>query len=170
MSFSLPCSIIWILVNRSTTSPRRRLSNSGRAKFLGRISFRRLFSFSMARMASSMTVPISGVCALAEISFHLAPAGTKKIPSDVYSSISSSKPSPSATNSLCFSSKRSDIYFRKIRPKTTFLYSDASMLPRRTQAASHICFSNPMSAVFFSAMIICLRSQAFPIWRQSNRL
>ena len=156
MSFSLPCSIIWILVNKSTTSPSLRLSSSGRAKFLGKISFKRLFSFSMARMASSIIVPISGVCAFFAISFQRAPAGTKKIPSDVYSSISSSNPSPSSTSPWYLSSNLSEIYFKKINPRTTFLYSDASILPRSTQAASHICFSNPISAVFLSAILVFL--------------
>ena len=148
MSFSFPCSIMRMLVKRSTTSPSRRLSSSGRAKFFGRISFSRLFSFSMARMASSIAVPISCVCALSLMSSHRAPCGTKKIPSEVYSSISSSKPSPSATSSRCFSSNRSEMYLRKIRPNTTFLYSDASILPRSTHAAFQICFSKPISALF----------------------
>ena len=47
-----------------------------------------------------------------------------------------------------FASKLSEIYFRKMRPRMTFLYSDASMFPRRTHAASHISFSKPISAVF----------------------
>ena len=55
--------------------------------------------FSILRMASSMIMPISGVCAAAEITLHLAFSGTKKIFSAVYSSLSSSKPSPSATRS-----------------------------------------------------------------------
>ena len=142
--------------NKGITSPSLRLSSSGRAKFLGRMSFRRLFSFSIARMASSITVPISGVCAFAAISLHRAPTGTKKIPSEVYSSISSSKPSPSANNSLYLSSKRSEIYFRNIKPSTTLLYSDASKLPRNTHAAFHICFSKPISAVFFPAITMSI--------------
>ena len=153
ISFSSPCSIIWIFVKRSTTSPNLRLSNLGRAKFLGNISFRRLFSFSIARIALSITVPISGVCACRAISLHLASAGTKKIPSDVYSSISSSNPSPSASNALYFSSNRLEIYFKKIRPNTTLLYSDASRFPINTHAAFQICFSNPISAVFLSAIL-----------------
>ena len=116
------------------------------------MSFKRLFSFSIALIASSITVPISGVCAFAAISLQRAFTGTKKIPSEVYSSISSSKPSPSSTNSLYFPSKRSEIYFRKINPRTTFLYSDASIFPRNTQAASQICFSKPISAVFLAAI------------------
>ena len=42
-----------------------------------------------------------------------------------------------------------EIYFKKISPKTTDLYSEASILPRSTQAASQICFSNPILTVGF---------------------
>ena len=159
MSLLSPCSTILMLVNRSTTLPRRRLSSSWRAKFLGRMSLRRLFSRSMARMASSMTVPISGVCAAAAITPHRALSGTKKMFSAVYSSLSSSKPSPSATSSLYFVSKRSDMYFKKIRPSTTDLYSDASMFPRSTQAASQICFSKPILLVFVSGIFLSSKRQ-----------
>src|SRR5690606_33190669 len=38
------------------------------------------------------------------------------------------------------------MYLRKIRPKTTCLYSDASMLPRNTSAAFQISCSKPTSA------------------------
>ena len=152
MSLLSPCSTIWILVNKSTTSPRRRLSSSGRAKFLGRMSFSRLFSFSMLRMASSMTLPISSVRAAPAITLQRAFSGTKKIFSARYSSLSSSNPSPSATSSSYLASKRSEIYFRKISPRTTDLYSEASILPRKTQAASHICFSKPMVLLVDLAM------------------
>lgn len=40
----------------------------------------------------------------------------------------------------CCSSNASEMYFKKISPKTTCLYSAASMLPRR---ASAICQSAP---------------------------
>ena len=157
-----------MLVNRSTTSPRRRLSSSGRAKFLGRISLSRLFSFSIALMASSITVPISAVCALEAITLQRAVSGTKKMPSEMYSSTSSSKPSPSSTSCWCFSSKRSEMYFKKIRPSTTDLYSDASMLPRNTHAASQICFSNPMPAVLLSAISVPPSSHALGIFCYVN--
>ena len=68
-------------------------------KVLGRMSLRRLLSFSMLRIASSITVPISGVCAADEITLQRAFSGTKKIFSTTYSSMSSSKPSPSASSS-----------------------------------------------------------------------
>src|SRR5690554_1114388 len=38
------------------------------------------------------------------------------------------------------------MYLRKITPKTTCLYSDASMLPRNTSAAFQISCSKPTSA------------------------
>jgi len=48
------------------------------------------------------------------------------------------------------------MYFKKINPRTTDLYSDASMFPRRTQAASQICFSKPillvLPAIVFSPL------------------
>ena len=119
-----------MLVKRSTTSPKRRLSNSGRAKFLGKIPFRRGFSFSIRRMALSIVVPTSGVWAALATICQRASCGTKKMLSAVYSSLSSSKPSPSSFSSLYFTSKRSDIYFRKISPSTTDLYSEASRFPR----------------------------------------
>ena len=54
--------------------------------------------------------------------------------------------------------KLSEIYFKNISPSTTLLYSDASMLPRSTQAASQISFSKPIFAVVFSFAIIFLLS------------
>ena len=44
----------------------------------------------------------------------------------------------------------------QISPKTTDLYSDASMLPRSTHAASNICFSKPMLAVLSAIAHISL--------------
>ena len=41
---------------------------------------------------------------------------------------------------------------KKISPKTTDLYSDASIFPLNTHAASHICFSKPILAFVFSAI------------------
>ena len=61
-----------------------------------------------------------------------------------------------------------EIYFKKIRPSTTDLYSDASMLPRKTHAASQICFSNPMPAVFLSAISIPPSSHALGIFCYVN--
>ena len=100
-------------------------------------------------MALSMAVPTSGVCAASATTAQRASCGTKKMFSEVYSSLSSSKPSPSSTSSLYLASKRSEMYFRKISPRTTDLYSEASRFPRSKSAAFHISFSKPISAVLF---------------------
>ena len=48
----------------------------------------------------------------------------------------------------------SKMYFKKIKPRTTCLYSEASILPLSTSAALQICFSKPTSAVFFFAIFM----------------
>ena len=45
-----------------------------------------------------------------------------------------------------------ETYRRNINPMITFLYSAAGICPQSTQAASQICFSKPIAAVFFSAI------------------
>ena len=62
-----------------------------------------------------------------------------------------------ASNSACFASKASEMYLRKIRPRTTCLYSAASMLLRRASAAAQSFASKLASLVvsvvdFFFAM------------------
>ena len=74
--------------------------------------------------------------------------------SAVYSSLSSSMPYPSETRSLYFCSNLSEMYFRKISPRTTCLYSEASILPLNRSAAFQICFSNPTSAELTLAIMI----------------
>ena len=55
--------------------------------------------------------------------------------SAMYSSRSSAASLPhSASTWACRSSKASEMYLRKMRPRTTCLYSAASMLPRRAAA------------------------------------
>lgn len=116
-------------------------------------------SFSIRRKALSIVVPTSSVWAASATICQRASCGTKKMFSAVYSSLSSSKPSPSSTSSLYFTSKRSDMYFRKISHSTTDLYSEASRFPRNKSAAFHISFSKPISAVLFflaiSLLVIC---------------
>ena len=51
-----------------------------------------------------------------------------------------------ATSLVCCSSKESEMYLRKMRPKTTCLYSAASMLLRSLSAASQSLASKPMVA------------------------
>lgn len=121
-----------------------------------------LFSASIALMASSITAPISGVWAAAEIVLHRACSGTKKMLSARYASLSSSKPSPTATSSLNLRSNALEIYLRKINPTITFLYSAAGICPHRTQAASQICFSKPMFALF------CRSSPCPPVYIKCN--
>src|SRR5699024_6521926 len=53
------------------------------------------------------------------------------------------------------------MYFKKISPSTTDLYSDASILPRSTHAASQICFSKPISLVLRSAIRVFLPCPQF---------
>lgn len=69
---------------------------------------------------------------------YLTSFGTQKMFSDSYSSRSSSKPEPSSISASNFVSNLSDIYFRKMSPSTTCLYSLAFMLPLNLSAALQI--------------------------------
>jgi hypothetical protein len=61
--------------------------------------------------------------------------------------------SPSPACSLAnISSKESEMYFRKINPITTWLYSAASMFLRSLSAAFQSCFSNGSSLFSFAAL------------------
>jgi len=79
---------------------------------------------------------------------HRASTGTQKMFSERYSSRSSgSAPSSMRFESAaCFSSKASEMYFKKMRPSTTPLYSLASRLPRSVSAVAHSVASKPMVA------------------------
>ena len=76
------------------------------------------------------------------------PCGTQKMLTARYSSGSSgSAPASCSASSLaCCSSKASEMYFRKIRPRTTCLYSAASMLERSASAIFQSSFSKPRFA------------------------
>jgi hypothetical protein len=103
----------------------------------------------MAVMASSTTVPIFGWGALALRCSQRASLGTQKMLAARYSSGSSGS-APWArwdSNSACLASKASEMYFRKMRPRTTCLYSAASMLLRSASAAAHSFDSNPMAVL-----------------------
>ena len=65
-----------------------------------------------------------------------AAGGTQKMFCPRYSSGSSGSAPTSRSASSCAwaSSKASEMYLRKMRPRTTCLYSAASMLPRRASA------------------------------------
>ena len=78
---------------------------------------------------------------------HRASAGTKKMFSAVYSSLSSGSAYSSPCNSWNFWSKRSLMYFRKMSPSTTPSYCEALRLPLRISAAFHIFSSKPMLIV-----------------------
>src|SRR5437899_1260795 len=74
------------------------------------------------------------------------PAGcgrTQKTFSARYSSRSSGSAPFSFCNAACFSSKASEMYFRKIRPRMTCLYSAASRLPRSLSAVAQSVASKP---------------------------
>ena len=109
-----------------------------------------LFSFSNASIAASTTAPISAVSEALTTFSQRASTGTKNMLSPIYSSGSSSKPSPSATSSSCLTLKQSLIYFRNTSPSTTLLYSAASRLPRNSFAESH----NVCSMVFFTTSFV----------------
>ena len=89
-------------------------------------------------------------------SVQRAAGGTQKTFSAWYSSGSSGlapaySPLPATSLAWC-SSKVSEMYLRKMRPRTTCLYSAASMLLRSLSAASQSLASKPMLAeVFFLA-------------------
>jgi 3-oxoacyl-ACP reductase-like protein len=86
-----------------------------------------------------------GCGALARRCDQRASCGTQKMLAARYSSGSSgSAPSArAASSSACLASKASEMYLRKIRPRTTCLYSAASMLLRRASAAAQSVASNP---------------------------
>ena len=68
--------------------------------------------------------------------------------SAMYSSRSSAASSPhSASASAWRSSKASEMYLRKTRPRTTCLYSAASMLPRKASAIRQYSGSWPLKAL-----------------------
>ena len=79
------------------------------------------------------------VClALASRVDQRAAGGTQKMPSAVYSSLSAGSTPWSgwASSSAWWASKASEMYLRKMRPRTTCLYSAASMWPRSLSAAA----------------------------------
>src|SRR5436190_10623761 len=99
-------------------------------------------------MASSTSVPIVGCGAFAFRCVQRASFGTQKMLAARYSSGSSGLAPCAlwASSSKCFASNASEMYLRKIRPRTTCLYSAASMLLRRASAAAHSLASRPTVA------------------------
>src|SRR4030067_2070703 len=99
-------------------------------------------------MASSIILPEAGCLALAWRCGQRASLGTQKMLKARYSSGSSGS-APlflSATSLARCSSKASEMYFRKMRPRTTCLYSAASMLLRSLSAACQSLASKPSTA------------------------
>ncbi len=94
-----------------------------------------------------------------------ASGGTQKMFSAVYSSRSSAASSPSSASTAAWrSSKASEMYFRKIRPSTTCLYSAASIEPRRASAIAHSSASWPTVAPFG---VIAASPARFPARRRA---
>src|SRR6266571_9347345 len=93
-----------------------------------------------------------------------ATGGTQKIFSARYSSGSSGfAPAYSPSRAISFawcSSKLSEMYFRKISPRTTCLYSAASMLLRSLSAASQSLASKPILAELFEDEFLDLAIEA----------
>src|ERR1700677_4929004 len=102
----------------------------------------------MAVMASSTSFPMVGCGALSLRTDHRPSLGTQKMFSARYSSGSSgSAPSAlSPINSVRFASKASEMYLRNMSPRTTCLYSAASILLRRASAAAQSFASRPSIA------------------------
>ena len=79
------------------------------------------------------------------LALQMRPARLRRHPEDVLRrgtrpGLRGRRPGPSRPASLaCCSSKASEMYLRKIRPRTTCLYSAASMLPRSASAICQSC-------------------------------
>ena len=144
-----------ISLTRLMICPRRCLSRPVRAKSFGNTPLSEGLSRSMALMASSTSVPMVGCGALAFRCVHRASLGTQKMLAALYSSGSSGSAPCAfcATSSSCFASKASEMYLRKMRPRTTCLYSAASMLLRNASAACQSFCSKPTVAPFCSFLV-----------------
>src|SRR6266566_5247836 len=70
------------------------------------------------------------------------------------------------SSSACFASKASEMYLRKIRPRTTCLYSAASMLLRSASAAAQSLASKPIVAVvlLFFDLLFAIKSTPSLSW------
>lgn len=123
------------------------------------VARRRCAILPAAIAAQQLAAPVANIerrVALATRNDQRASAGTKKTFSALYSSLSSGSapaysPAP-ACNLANISSKESEMYFRKIKPITTCLYSAASMFLRSLSAAFHSCFSSGSSLVSFAGL------------------
>jgi hypothetical protein len=143
---------------------------------LGSTPFSEGLSRSTAAMVSSTRVPMVGCLAWALRCDQRASGGTQKMPSARYSSGSSGS-APSVirvSSSAWYSSKASEMYFRKIRPRTTCLYSAASIAPRRASAVFHSSTSRrPEATAPFPFVLGALSSARMPSrgsWLALNRV
>ena len=99
----------------------------------------------MAAIASSTSVPMVGCGALA---LQVLPARLLRHPEDAGGAVLvgvlgvGALRLAAASSSACLASKASEMYLRKIRPRTTCLYSAASMLLRSASAAAQRRFSS----------------------------
>src|SRR2546423_8088581 len=103
-----------------------------------------------------------------------AAGGTQNMFSARYSSGSSGfapaySPSPATSFAWC-SSKLSEMYFRKMSPRTTCLYSAASMLLRSLSAASQSLASKPMLAEELEDDLLDLAIEARKIAESGRRM
>ena len=85
------------------------------------------------------------------LALQVRPAGLLRHPEDVLGAVfvgifGVGPLALSASSRWCISSKESEMYLRKISPRTTCLYSAASMLLRILSAASQSLASNPRLA------------------------
>ena len=89
---------------------------------------------------------MSGCLALAWRNSQRAASGTQKtFSAGTRRGLPDPPPGRLATRLRRLSSKASEMYFRKIRPRTTCLYSAASRWPRSLSAACHSFASKPRS-------------------------
>src|SRR5436190_3112733 len=132
-----------------------------------------------------MTLPISGDLALAlmvcqrasggsqktfaaRYSSRFSAAGTRSLSSLMYHSLLGlEKPNKSCSR---FSSKASEMYFKKMRPRQTCLYSDASIWPRILSAAAQSWASKLRPESFLGGEFLeslPFFTDSFPIWVSS---
>ena len=94
-------------------------------------------------------------CGLLGVGLEVRPAGFLGHPEDVVGAVfvrglRGRRPGLlGGSSSACCSSKASEMYLRKMRPRTTCLYSAASMLERSASAACHNWASYSMGPLFF---------------------
>ncbi len=159
---------------RSIKHPRLVGSRFPRAKTFGSTSLSDGLSFSMASIALSTSLPMVGSFALDCRYDQRAISGTKKTFSALYSSLSSgSAPAYSPVpffSLVCKASKASEMYLRKIKPRTMCLYSAASIFLRSLSAAFQSCFSIGSSFMLFSLLFTIFISSHWKLFKNEEPL